>query len=137
MPDPIQINPIDLEPDVALGVGLPMNAATGAGLSSTFYTKDQVKANLRSLMSTKIGERVMQPEFGTRLWEYLFEPINSDLKTKKIFNEVKRCISLWIPYVTVTKIQFPINEKENRVTVQIFYNIPNFNIEDDLELEVQ
>ena len=29
MPDPININPIDLQPDVALGVDLPMDNAQG------------------------------------------------------------------------------------------------------------
>lgn len=136
MPDPININPLDFEENVALGVGLPMNASTGAGLSSTYYTKDQIKANMTSLFSTRIGERVMQPLFGTKLWEYLFEPSNADLKSKKIFNEVKRAISVWIPYVTLKKIDFPVNRDEKRITVKIYYTIPNYDIEDTIDLEV-
>ena len=133
---PIQINPIDLEPDVALGVNLPMNADNGAGLSSTFYTKDQVKANMRSVLSTMIGERVMQPTFGTYLYNMLFEQVNADLKEKQIRNEIDRAIGLWVPRVSVEDVSFPQVVDDKFVRVTISYTIPNQNVQDELTLEV-
>tara|TARA_B110000858_G_C17688599_1_gene420150 strand:- start:594 stop:1013 length:420 start_codon:yes stop_codon:yes gene_type:complete len=135
--NPIQINPVDLETDVALGVNLPMNAPNGAGLSSTYFTKDQLKANIRSVLTTMIGERVMQPEFGTRLYNFLFEPVTEDLKNKQIFDEVRRCIDLWVPGVSLTGVECPINLDEKTVIVKVYYTIPYYNVEDELTLEVQ
>ena len=136
MPDPININPIDLQPDVALGVDLPMDNAQGSALASTYYTRDQVKANFRSVLSTMIGERVMQPTFGTYLYNFLFEPITEELKHKQIYDEIKRCATLWVPQISVEAIEFPINVKEQTITVKVKYTIPQQNVEDDLTLEV-
>ena len=138
MPDynPIQINPIDLETDVALGLNLPMDASNGAGLSSTYYTKDQTKANLRSVLTTMIGERVMQPTFGTRLYNFIFEPVSEDLKQKQIFQEVKRCIDAWIPGVSLVAVEVPVDVNEKRIDVKVKYTIPYYNVEDELTLEV-
>jgi hypothetical protein len=134
---PIQINPIDLETDVALGVNLPMDAANGAGLSSTYFTKDQVKANMRTVLSTMIGERVMQPEFGTRLYNFIFEPVSEDLKQKQIYEEVKRCIDIWVPGANLLGVEVPIDTKEKRINVKVKYTIPYYNVVDELNLEVQ
>ena len=125
-----------MEQDVALGITLPMNAANGGGLNSTFYTKDQVKSNMRLLFSTMIGERVMQPLFGTYLYNLLFQPATEDLKMQQIRQEVDRAVELWIPIVNVIEVTFPevIDEKFIRLTIK--YSIPNFNIEDELTLEV-
>ena len=136
MPDPININHIDLQPDVALGVDLPMDNAQGSALASTYYTRDQVKANFRSVLSTMIGERVMQPTFGTYLYNFLFEPITEELKHKQIYDEIKRCATLWVPQISVEAIEFPINVKEQTITVKVKYTIPQQNVEDDLTLEV-
>ena len=135
--DPIHINPVDLEPDVGLGINLPIDSSNGPGMQSTYFTKDQIKANMRSVFTTMIGERVMQPEFGTRLYEFLFRPIDEELKTQMITTEVERCINTWVPGVVVTDIEFPIDPNENLIRVKINYQIPNYNIEDELSLEVQ
>ena len=112
---PININPIDLQPDVAIGVALPMDSANGSGLQSTYFTKDQVKSNMRNLFSTMIGERVMQPTFGTFLYNLLFEQSTTGLKEKQIRQEV-----------------------DNKyIKVMVKYTIPNFNLEDEITLEIQ
>ena len=135
--DPIQINPVDLEPDVALGVNLPMDAANGAGLNPTYYTKDQIKANITSLFTTMIGERVMQPLFGTYLFNLLFEQSNSQLKEKQLTSECKRALKVWIPQVSLTNISFPEVVDNKKVIIRLEYIIPNYNIQDEVTLEVQ
>jgi len=135
--NPILINPIDLEPDVAIGINLPMDASNGAALQSTFYTKDQIKANIRSLFSTMIGERVMQPTFGTYLFNLLFEQVNTDLKEKQIRNEVDRAIQQWIPEVIVNEVSFPEVIDERKILIKLKYSIPQYNLEDELTLEAQ
>ena len=134
--DPIQINPIDLEDDVALGLMFPMNASMGGGLSSSYYTKDQIKANMHMLFSTMVGERVMMPTFGTYLYNLLFEPSTQDLKEQQIRQEVDRAVQTWIPIVNVTNVTFPEVVDEKFIRLSIFYTIPNFNIQDELVLEV-
>jgi uncharacterized protein len=40
---------------------------------------DDIKASLAILLSTSIGERLMQPGYGCNLNRFLFEPIDSNL----------------------------------------------------------
>ena len=43
-------------------------------------TFDQSRSNLKNLLLTKKGERVLQPNFGSGLQDLLFEPIDDELK---------------------------------------------------------
>ena len=62
--------------------------------------------------------------------------MNIDLKEKQIRNEVDRAISTWIPIVEVVDVTFPEVIDEKFIRLSIFYRIPNFNIEDELVLQV-
>ena len=47
---------------------------------------DDINASLRMAIMTAPGERVMRPQFGCRIWELLFEPINElPPKTEAVF----------------------------------------------------
>ena len=72
IPQTIQVNPLDLQKNIAIGVSLPYNGPAGP-FNSTYSTKDQVKSNLINLLLTVPGERIMNPDFGCRLREVLFE----------------------------------------------------------------
>lgn len=51
-----------------------------------------IKSSLEILLSTAIGERVMQPDYGCDLTDLLFEPFNTSLKTLMI-DRVKTAIT--------------------------------------------
>ena len=68
------IEPIDLQPRVAIGISLPFNGPTG--FNSTFDTATQLKSNLIAFLLTNKGERVLNPTFGANLRELIFEQIH-------------------------------------------------------------
>lgn len=69
-----------------------------------------VKSNLRQLLLTRRGERVMLPLFGTNLKNYLMEPLDQALLSQ-IRREILESIYLYAPNVTVSKIMiFPLTE---------------------------
>ena len=73
IPQRIRVNPLDLQKNIAIGVSLPFN---GPGVfNSTYSTKEQTKSNLVNLLLTSAGERIMNPNFGTELRNFLFEGI--------------------------------------------------------------
>jgi phage baseplate assembly protein W len=43
--------------------------------------ESDIKSSLEILLSTKIGERIMQPKYGCNMDELLFNPLNQTLKT--------------------------------------------------------
>ena len=58
--------------DYAIGISLPIQIGNTA-FNQTFTTNEQIKSNVKNLLLTKKGERVMQPNFGSGLQELLFD----------------------------------------------------------------
>lgn len=82
--------------DVSLGSATPF---------STIYDTTQVAFNkLKNLLLTRIGERPLQPEFGTDLFKILFE-VNSRELQQDIENYIIPKINQWIPEVIVNSIK--------------------------------
>lgn len=69
-----------------------------------------VKSNLRQLLLTRRGERVMLPLFGTNLKNYLMEPLDQSILSQ-IRREILESIYLYAPNVEVLKINvIPLTE---------------------------
>ena len=88
--------------DYAIGISLPIQIGNVA-FNQTFQTIDQIKSNIKNLLLTKRGERVMQPEFGSGLQEVLFE-FNDDDLSEKIETTITTAIDRWIPSVSIESI---------------------------------
>lgn len=86
-----------------IGMTLPIQGGNSGYFAQSFDTLTQVKTNIINLLNTRQGERRMQPTFGTRLWNLLFEQNVDTLKDQAI-NIVNEDIASWIPNVTVTDI---------------------------------
>ena len=57
----IRINPIDLNPDIAIGIAVPLMQEVGAIFNLNYLTIDQAYSNAKNLLLTEKGERIMQP----------------------------------------------------------------------------
>lgn len=62
-----------------------------------------IKSSLQILLSTKIGERIMQPKYGCNMDELLFNPLNRTLKTF-VSELIKTAILYHEPRIDVEKI---------------------------------
>lgn len=98
-----KINPIDLEPDVAVGIMLPMISENGTLFKLSYTTQEQAISNLKNLLLTSLGERPMQPMFGTNIQRSLFEPITKSLLTR-IQQHIERAIEYWLPYIILNNV---------------------------------
>jgi phage baseplate assembly protein W len=118
IPQTIRVNPLDLQKNIAIGVSLPFN---GSGVfKSTYSTKDQIKSNLVNLLLTDIGERVMNPNFGTNLKRFLFKGItNENIDTLK--NNILNSISIYISEITVSGITIEPDTDYNTINLTIDY----------------
>jgi len=114
--------------DVALGVALPF----GPGLSNfklNFTTLDQAKTNIVNLLLTHKGERFMQPDFGTNLRRFLFQPNDRQIKTE-LKSEILDTIQFWLPYVNIESITVD-NTIENIDQYRINISL-TFSVKDDI-----
>jgi len=126
-----QIFPIDLNNSAAVGISLPFNGP--AVFKSNYSTQDQIKNNLINFFLTNKGERVMQPNFGANLREFVFEQIESpslDLLKKRIQDSIKE----QFPLVQILEVVVSGNEDYNVINCNITYTIVNFGIEDQINI---
>lgn len=62
-------------------------------LSSVLYDVDLINADLMIAFQTKVGERVMRPDWGCRIWEYLMNPMD-EYTVNAIIAEAQRIVGL-------------------------------------------
>ena len=108
--------------DYAIGITLPIQIGNVA-FNQSFTTAVQIESNIKNLLLTKKGERLMQPDFGCGLQELLFEPNDSDLESR-IEDIINNAVSFWLPSVTVAAIDItsePSQKDVNRINVKITY----------------
>lgn len=96
-------NPIDLLPDVAVGIKLPFVDKTGNLFQLSYSTEEQAISNLKNLILTRRGERVLQPLFGTNLQDSLFEQ-NDNLLKESIETNIIEAVEFWLPYISITEL---------------------------------
>lgn len=114
----IQVNPIDLEKNVALGLDLPLTGERGATFKQNYFTMDQAEANAKNLLLTEPGERVMLPEFGCGLKKTIFENLTSQtLMTLEM--RIKNSFQTFLPYIFIRKLQLTPDEDRNTLFVQM------------------
>ena len=94
---------------------------------------DTIKDNLRNLIATNHGERLMLPDFGANLLPLAFELGNEDADTAAI-GRITRAVNKYMPYVTLKTFE-PIREAGPKgavakVGVKIFFSVPQLSITD-------
>ena len=113
--------------DIPLGVRLTNSSTV---FQSIYVVPDQVKENLKTLLLTQIGERYMQPEFGTNLLSIVFQPNVSELKGE-IQEILETSIGTWLPYIIIEDLTILTAEDEPtlpyHVSVSLTYSIENFS----------
>ncbi|RFM32309.1 GPW/gp25 family protein [Chitinophaga silvisoli] len=104
------------------------NLQTGAVELVSDY--EDIHESLNILLSTSLGERVMQPKYGCNLNDYLFEPLSSSM-IGYIKDRVQSAILFYEPRIIADKIDVTADSSfdliEGRFTISIEYTVPETN----------
>ena len=139
----------DIEDDKAIGVMLPFNGAS-AGVTSkpnlaygevsgsdasnelaeklagkfplSFTTEQQALTNLKNLLLTYPGERYMQPKFGVRIKDRVFEPNTPELVIS-LNKEIQDAIKFWLPYIIIKNINIDNRDADDNFTNYLFIKL--------------
>lgn len=88
---------------------------------------EDIENSLRILLTTTVGERIMQPRYGSNMEDYLFESLDTGTKTR-IIDRIKTAILFFEPRIDAKKIELnTMNELEGEIIVEIEYIIPATN----------
>lgn len=103
---------VDLHLDISFSnsVGNGLNVS----ISNDIMVDTDIKAinnSIKNIFNTKRGQKLLNPDFGSSLEQYLFEPVTS-LGAKAIGDMIYNSISKYEPRITVSKVHvqtFPDN----------------------------
>ena len=80
------------------------------------------RMNIINLIRTKPGERRMNPTFGCRLWNVVFEP-NDDLIPYKVNKIITEDIARWVDGVTVASVDVKYFDDDQSVNLKDIYKL--------------
>ena len=115
------------EPKAHLGVGwsFPLKPVNGR-LTYARY-EDDIEQAIQIILLTARKERLMLPQFGAGLRNYVFEP-NSAVTHRAIENAVRTALVDWEPRIDLEKVKVePDAEQENLLLVHIDYVVRSTN----------
>ena len=94
----------------AVGITLPIQRGEDGYFRQSFKTFDQVRSNLKNLLLTKRGERLLQPDFGSGLHDLLFNPATEKFE-EDLETTINDAVAKWLPYVIVEDINIDISKE--------------------------
>lgn len=112
---------------------IPLQKDDEDGFYSLTKTLAQnIRQNIKNILLTTPGERVMLSDFGVGLRNYLFEN-----NTFALQNDISRAISdqfdTYLPFVEVDSLEF-IDEDDQLVGIKLFYSVPSQQFSDLFEI---
>lgn len=113
--------------DIDIPVKLNDNNYDIAQLTDT----DSILNGINNIFHWYKGERILNPEFGNPLLEYVYEPIN-ERTSKNIAVAMKNAIELWEPRVSLDMVQVTPNPDTQEYHVVVKYSVPildTYNLE--------
>tara|TARA_R110000765_G_scaffold168995_1_gene274006 strand:+ start:1329 stop:1736 length:408 start_codon:yes stop_codon:yes gene_type:complete len=118
----------------ALGFSLPMSGK--AVFNPTYTTKDVVRTNLINWLLTNKGERVMRPNFGANLRDFIGEGLNDNLNSS-LEDRIRDNISVEFPSIEVKSVSFDNQPDRNTINLFVNYEVRNIGEEDQINIELQ
>jgi len=124
---------------ITYGLHFPfLNSPAGLYVRATDTTDEEIKSNLLHLLLTRRGTRYYLPDFGTRLYEFIFEPLDAQT-FNSMKDEIYEQVRTYIPNLTITNITIepyteadaPIGEVDVELLGQAdIYRLPGANTAD-------
>lgn len=118
-----------------IGLTLPIQNGDGGFFNQTIYTLEQVKNNIRNLLSTKKGERRMQPTFGHSLNNFVFDPNDTTL-IQRVKQSLTTDINFWIPTTTIDNIDVKVLKREDVDIYRLYINLTISVNNDQTQIEM-
>tara|TARA_R110000824_G_scaffold99030_4_gene235962 strand:- start:5630 stop:6025 length:396 start_codon:yes stop_codon:yes gene_type:complete len=126
-----------------ISVKLPLTLDVNDGAYSMNKTVvESVKQNLKNLLLTAPGERIMDPEFGAGLRNLFFE-MNDGLTADVVRSKIYEQVSVYLPFITILEINIISAENAgvlsdispNTMSVKIVYHIQQISASDTLDIK--
>ena len=113
------------------GWGFPVEPDSGGAIDIA-VVETGVKESIRIILGTSKGERVMRPEFGCDIHDFVFATVNTTTLTM-IATSVEEALIEWEPRIEVRNVDVtPEQLNTGKLLIHIEYWVRQTNTEDNL-----
>jgi phage baseplate assembly protein W len=109
---------LDLQMSKNIGIGLNVKESIDLLVDNDIIA---IKNSIKNIFNTKKGEKILAPEFGSSLEQYLFEPI-SEIYGRIIAEDILNTIEKFEPRINVQKVKVLAKPDENLYEISVAYN---------------
>jgi len=106
---------IDVGQIFGRGVAFPPHL-DATGMWATSVGAQNVRESIQILLSTRLGERLMYPTYGSSLRTYLFAP-NTATTRRSIEEAITTALKQWEPRITVNSILVVQDPSNNQAAI--------------------
>jgi phage baseplate assembly protein W len=124
---------LDLTPTSSVGLGLNVAKSNDIVVNTDY---DAIRNSIRNIFTTKPGQKLLTPNFGSSLEKYLFEPI-TDIMAKIIGNEILNQIETFEPRIEVLNVNVAPQSEFNQYNIQIVYTFLELKTQNTLSIIAQ
>lgn len=108
------------------GIAFPVRIDEKGNVAMSEYEKN-IDESIHIILGTAPGERVMRPEFGCRIHDFVFYPNNESTAALVSFY-VREALVKWEPRIEEVRVRaYPDPERENTLLVDISYRVRRTN----------
>ena len=82
----------------------------------------EIEGAIHCILDTRIGERVMRPDFGSRIWEAMFEPITAQT-LGMVEQAAREAITRWEPRIVLDTVRATPGEEDGLIVLGLTYEV--------------
>jgi phage baseplate assembly protein W len=115
---------------------LPLTIDSVDGYTSIKRLKALIKQNFKMIILTNPGERVMQPEFGVGIKQFLFENFSQNVYAD-IDVKIREQAATYLPVIRIINLEFAESSMDNNeISIRIEFSIPDIAERDLLQFTI-
>jgi phage baseplate assembly protein W len=115
---------------------LPINPVVDStGDLSSVQNLNSVKQSIYMILNTPKGTRIFNPEYGSRLKSFLFEPYD-DTTARRIGTDLSESLNNWEPRITIININVDMDGVSG-YNIEVIYRIANTQQVDSVNVSLE
>lgn len=108
------------------GWGFPVTFSKTAKQVVMTEAEENIRSSIEIILQTTLGERVMQPEFGANLTNYVFDSMDSNFRTF-VTEQIRVAIIKNEPRAQLAKVEYNEQPLEGRIDIIVYYTVLSTN----------
>lgn len=120
--------------DTKINIKFPLEKSPEGAFTTNTSTLDAVESDLKILLLTNYGDRLIHYDFGANLRALLFESgiegsvmagtdISSSLIGQRISDQINSAVEKWMPFVTIESMKITSTGNASEVELKIDFSI--------------